>query len=148
MEFLKYLIQDWTVNPRDPRARFVLVFYRLAHWAHLNRRVPGVIVVGILYRVIVTYVLGVELPWKTMVGPRLRLHHGVGLVVNDGSVIGADVTLRHCVTIGDHVDFGANCVILGGVHVGDGSRIGAGSVVVRDVPPGATVAGNPARRLQ
>lgn len=160
MKALHYITQDWGANPRDPRARFILTFFRLAQLAERNRgRIPGATLTGVFYRLIVTYLLGVELPWKTRVGPRLRLHHGVGLVVNDGSVIGSDVTLRHCVTIGhseaggpcpvieDGVDFGANSVAIGGIRIGANARVAAGSVIIRDVPPGTTVVGNPGRAL-
>ena len=113
------------------------------------------------YRVGVEWILGVELRYKTSIGPGLRLFHGQGLVVHEGTVIGADCTLRHnttignksagraeCPVLGDSVEVGSNTVILGGIRIGDRAVIGAGSVVVKDVPPGATVAGNPAREIR
>jgi putative colanic acid biosynthesis acetyltransferase WcaB len=109
----------------------------------------------------VEWVLGVELRYKTSVGPRLRLFHAHALVVHEGTTIGADCTLRQsttignktlsdgtpsaCPTLGTGVDVGANVVILGPIFIGARAVIGAGSVVVKDVPAGATVAGNPAR---
>ena len=50
-----------------------------------------------------------------------------------------------CPVLGDGVDVGANSVIIGAIKIGDRAVIGAGAVVVKDVPPGAVVAGNPAR---
>jgi putative colanic acid biosynthesis acetyltransferase WcaB len=101
--------------------------------------------------------LGIELNHKAKVGPRLRLHHGYGLVVHESAVIGSDCTLRHgttignrresddCPVIGDRVDIGCSSVIIGRIEIGDDAKIGAGSVVLHDVPAGCTVAGNPAR---
>lgn len=118
----------------------------------------------VFYRLAVEWVLGIELRFKTRVGPGLRLFHGHGLVVHEGTVIGAGCTLRQCTTIGnkalrdgtgtacpvleDGVEVGANAVILGPIRLGRGAVVGAGAVVVKDVPPGVTVVGNPARPLR
>jgi putative colanic acid biosynthesis acetyltransferase WcaB len=115
------------------------------------------------YRFFVDWILGVELRAQTRVGPRLALWHPRGIVVHETAVLGADCTLRLNTTIGnktlpdgtpglapvlsDGVDIGANVVILGPIRIGTGAKIGAGSVVVKDVPAGATVAGNPAKVL-
>lgn len=157
------LMQDWEANRGNPKAQLVLLFFRLAAACRRLKR-PWIFFTLpylICYRVGVEWILGVELPWKLQVGPGLKLFHGMGLVVNDRAVLGRDVILRHCTTIGvketqalgqgaapvigDGVDIGSNVVILGAIHVGAGARIGAGSVVIRDVPAGATVVGNPAR---
>ena len=92
-------------------------------------------------------------------GEDLFLPHPYGIVVHASSVIGDRVTLMQNVTlgenqrvpgaptIGDDVVIGAGACILGPVTVGDGAMVAAGSIVVKDVPAGATVAGNPARVL-
>jgi putative colanic acid biosynthesis acetyltransferase WcaB len=110
-----------------------------------------------VYQLLVWWELGIELNHKAEVGPRLRLHHGYGLVVHESAVIGSDCTLRHgttigtrresddCPVIGDRVDIGCSSVIIGRIKIGDDAKIGAGSVVLHDVPAGCTVAGNPAR---
>lgn len=110
----------------------------------------------IAYRLIETAV-GISLPKEAQIGPGLRIWHFGGIFIHPGSVIGAQCTLRQGVTIGnrvvggpvpvigDQVDFGAYAQVLGGVRVGDRSRIGALSVVLSDVPDGATAVGAPAR---
>jgi serine acetyltransferase len=100
--------------------------------------------------------MGIELDYKTSVGPGLALRHGTGLVVHSCAVLGAGCLLRQgvtigerrpdgkCPTIGDHVEFGAGAIVLGPVSVGRSSVIGAGAVVLHDVAPRTVVAGNPA----
>lgn len=153
------ILQDWAANPGNLRSQLVLALFRLAQKMH---RLPGGLRwVGLpylaLYQLLVYWVLGMELNYKASVGPRLRLYHGYALVIHDGASLGADCALRQCTTvgsrkgpddcpvIGDRVDVGCNSVIIGRIRVGDGARIGAGSVVVHDVAAGTSVAGNPAR---
>lgn len=160
------MLADWAVNVGNPKGRFCLFFFRFvsafsgAHWSVKLLALPF----AVIYRVVVEWVLGVELPWKLKVGPGLRLFHGQALVVNDRVVIGKNCVLRHCTTIGvattdsgfggaapvigDDVDIGSNVVILGDIRIGNGAVIGAGSVVVKDVPEGAVVVGNPARVIR
>lgn len=156
------ICQDWEVNRGNYRSGFVLAFFRLVQAA---RKWPEgwrwlALPLAALYEVIVVWLLGIELNHKATVGPRLRLYHGVGLVVHEAAVIGADCTLRHCTTIGvkngpddcpvlgNNVDAGSNAVIMGKIRVGDGAKIGAGSVVIHDVAAGDVVAGNPARSIK
>lgn len=162
MKFLKFVFQDWVANKKNPKGKCILIAFRIANYASLQY---GWLRLSfypylIFYRVFVEWILGVELPWKTSVGPGLKLHHAQSLVVNDKAIIGANCILRHCTTIGvahtsehfsgdapvigDGVDIGSNVVIIGRLSVGKNSIIGAGSVVVKSVPEKSVVVGNPA----
>jgi serine acetyltransferase len=154
------ILEDVRTNRGQPKSQAVLVLFRLAQAAR-GGPLPGrarllAAPVGVLYRVVVEWLLGVELPWGTRVGRRLRIEHGVGLVVNAYTTIGDDVIVRQNVTIGnngtdlecprieDGVDVGAGAVILGDIVVGARSRIGANAVVVKNVSPDAVAVGVPA----
>ena len=160
--FINYILQDWEANKEgNSKSRFILVMFRsaqiLGRWRFSS-------FFKNFYTLIVEWILGVELPWDTKVGQNLRLIHGVGLVVNHETIIGANCTLRHSTTIGNkklpdssysdsphignNVDIGSNVVIIGAITVGDNAVIGAGSVVVKDVPAWAVVVGNPARVIR
>lgn len=153
-------LRDVAANPGDSKARFVMIFFRLAHWARTGSRLKLRLALPItaLYRIIVEWIMGIELRPRTQIGPGVRLYHGHGLVINDRSVIGHSVALRQgvtigsavdggpCPVIGDGVEIGAGAIIIGGIMIGDGAKIGAGAVVVRDVPAGA-VARGPAAKI-
>ncbi len=117
----------------------------------------------VFYRITVEWVWGIEIPWNLEMGENARLYHGQALVINDNSKIGSNATLRQSTTIGakefpdgrivaprigNNVEIGSNVVILGDVTVGDNATIGAGSVVVTNVPEGTVVVGNPAKVIR
>ena len=98
---------------------------------------------------------GTFIPYKTKIGYGLYLGHPVGIALNLTATIGNNVNISQGVTIGSNHQNGAvigDCVYLGpnvcvveNVIIGCGATIGAGSVIVKDIPSGATAVGNPAK---
>jgi serine O-acetyltransferase len=102
---------------------------------------------------------GIEIHPAARIGPGFFIDHGMGTVIGETSVIGAHVTLYHNVTLGgvswekvkrhptleDHVVVGAGAQILGPIRIGAYSRIGANSVVIKDIPRYSIVIGVPGR---
>jgi len=108
------------------------------------------------FRLIET-ITGISLPKEATIGPGLRIWHFGNIFIHPDVKIGANCTLRQGVTIGnrhpggpvpvlgDNVELGAYAQILGGVKIGNNCRVGAMSVVLRDMPDGSTAVGAPAR---
>ncbi len=108
---------------------------------------------------VVRFATGIEIHPAAKIGKRFFIDHGMGVLIGATAEIGDDVTLYKGVTlggtslgkgkrhptIGNDVVISTNATVLGAITIGDGSRIGAGSVVVRDVPPKSTVVGIPGR---
>ncbi|HEV2334441.1 MAG TPA: serine O-acetyltransferase [Stellaceae bacterium] len=158
---------------RDPAARsglevvlcypgfHALLYYRLAHW--LWER--GWYLSGRLVSHIGRMLTGIEIHPGAKISKRLFIDHGMGVVIGQTAEIGDDCTLYDGVTlggtrpskeqqsqkrhptIGNDVIIGAGAKILGPLKVGDGARIGAAAVVLKEVPDGATMVGNPARQV-
>ncbi len=107
-------------------------------------------------------VTGIEIHPGAKIGRRLFIDHGMGVVIGETSEIGDDCLIykgvvlggttlerkkRHP-TLGNRVIIGSNSTVLGAITIGDGARIGSGSVVVKPVPAGATVVGVPGRIVE
>ena len=152
---------------RDPAARsdleVVLCYpgfharqiHRIAYRLHERRQHLLARVVSHLNRALT----GIEIHPAARIGEGLFIDHGMGVVIGETAEIGDDVMLYQGVTLGgtsrlhekrhptlhDGVVVGAHAQLIGAVDVGEGARIGAGSVVVTDVPPYSTVVGVPGR---
>lgn len=155
------------VLERDPAARsklevllcypgvHALAMHRLGHrlwragWPTLARSVSHV----------ARFLTGIEIHPAARLGRGLFIDHGMGIVIGETTEVGQNVTLLQGVTLGgtslkrekrhptlgDHVVVGTGAAVIGAITIGDGSRIGAGSVVVRDVPPNSVVVGVPGK---
>ncbi|WP_068637304.1 serine O-acetyltransferase [Thauera butanivorans] len=157
-----------SVRERDPAARstfevltcypgvHALMFHRLAHgawrrqWFWLGRFLSHVS----------RFLTGIEIHPGAIIGRRVFIDHGMGVVIGETAEIGDDCTIYQAVTLGGTslyrgtkrhptlgrgVVVGAGAKVLGGFTVGDGAKIGSNAVVVKPVPSGATAVGNPAR---
>jgi len=167
-ERLKEDIQ--TIQARDPAAKNcveILLCYPGLHaiWLH---RISHFLYQRKLYtlaRLISHYnrqLTGIEIHPGATIGRRLFIDHGMGVVIGETSEIGDDCLIykgvvlggttlekkkRHP-TLGNRVIIGSNSTVLGAITIGDGARIGSGSVVIKPVPPGATVVGVPGRIVE
>ena len=134
-----------------------LQMYRVAHWLWHNRRRD-------LARYLqsrTSEVFGIDIHPAAKVGKGILIDHATSIVIGETAVVGDNVSMLHEVTLGgtgkeagdrhpkiaNGVLIGAGAKILGNVHVGEGAKIGAGSVVLDHVDPHCTVAGVPARRV-
>ncbi len=155
------------VFERDPAARSTLEvivaypglhaiwFHRASHWLWLREQRFLGRVVSHLGRM----ATGIEIHPGATIGEGFFIDHGMGVVIGETAEIGDNVTLYHGVTlggvswrkekrhptIGDHVVIGAGAKVLGPIVIGEHSRVGANSVVVKDVPPNSVVVGVPGR---
>jgi len=156
-----------SVFDRDPAARSALEvlfcypglhavwFHRLAHWLWIHE----LYFLGRLTSHLGRFLTGIEIHPGATIGKRFFIDHGMGVVIGETAEIGNDVTLYHGVTLGgvtwdkvkrhptleDKVVIGSGAKVLGPFTVGRGAKIGSNSVVVREVPPNATVVGIPGK---
>lgn len=158
------------VFKRDPAARnlcevifcypglHAIWLYRLAHFLWVREFISLARFISHISR----FLTGIEIHPGAKIGRRFFIDHGMGVVIGETSEIGDDVLIYQGVvlggttrerkkrhpTVGNYVVIGAGATILGPVKIGDGARIGSGSVVVKSVPTGATVVGIPGRVME
>lgn len=116
--------------------------------------------IRILYKLIIEFIMSIEIPDKLVVGENLKIYHGVGIVINANCIIGNNLSIRQnttigskydgglCPKIGNNVDIGCNVVIIGDITIGNNTIIGAGSVVTKSFPDNCIIAGNPAKIIK
>lgn len=165
---LKTLKEDiQAVFDRDPAARssmeviltysglHAIWFHRLSHWFWKCKWYTFARIISQFAR----FITGIEIHPGAVIGKNLFIDHGMGVVIGETCEIGDNVTLYQGVTLGGtgkekgkrHPTIGNNVLIasgakvLGSMTIGDNSKIGAGSVVLQEVPPNSTVVGIPGR---
>lgn len=158
----KTIKEDYHINKASYKSVFIVLFFRVSKFfaLHNNRLIQILgIPIRILYKLIIEFTMSVEIPDKLSVGERLRVYHGMGLVINDKTIIGNDVILRQnttigskynggsCPVIGNNVVIGANVVIIGDIKIGNNCIIGAGSIVTKSFQANSIIVGNPAKIL-
>ena len=158
------------VKDRDPAAKNCLEIllcypglhaiwlHRIAHFLYLRKWYTASRLISHFNR----GVTGIEIHPGATIGRRVFIDHGMGVVIGETSEIGEDCLIykgvvlggttlvkkkRHP-TLGNRVVVGSNSTILGAITIGDGARIGSNSVVIKPVPPGATVVGVPGRIVE
>ena len=152
---------------RDPAARsraevvllypgvHALAWHKLSHWLYRHRVFGPARFLSQLVR----FFTGIEIHPGAHIGRGVFIDHGMGVVIGETAIVGSDVTIYQGVTLGgtgketgkrhptidDGVVVSAGAIVLGSITVGANSKIGAGAVVIHDVPPGCTVVGVPGR---
>lgn len=164
---LKYDLNK--VMENDPAARskievfllyptiHALIAYRIAHYFYTKK----LFFLARFISQISRFFTGIEIHPGAKIGRGLVIDHGMGVVIGETAEIGDDVLLYHGVTLGgtgkdkgkrhptlgNNVVIGAGAKVLGPIYIGSNSKIGANSVVLKDVPEGATAVGIPAKNI-
>jgi len=154
------------VRERDPACRWLLQpllyfkgfqaleAYRVAHWMWLNGRQP----MALFLQARISEIFGADIPPAARLGRGIMIDHATSVVIGETAVVEDDVSMLHEVTLGGTgketgdrhpkvrrgAMLGAGAKLLGNIEIGEYSRVGAGSVVLEDVPRCVTVAGVPA----
>lgn len=155
---------------RDPAARssleilicypglWAICFHRMNHWLWTHH-LPFW---GRFFSQISRFLTGIEIHPGAQIGRRFFIDHGMGIVIGETTIIGDDVLLYQGVVLGgtslnkgkrhptveDAVVVGSGAKVLGNITLGRSSKVGAGAVVLKDVPAGATAVGVPAKIIQ
>lgn len=166
MNLLKSLYEDAkNIAKKDPACRSVfeaiilypgfhaILFHRIAHFFYKKE----LFFIARLVSQIARHITGIEIHPGAKIGRRLFIDHGMGIVIGETATIGDDCTIYHNSTLGGtgkdkdkrHPDLGNNVMVgagakvLGPIKIGDNVKIGANSVVLKEVPNNTTVVGVP-----
>lgn len=164
------VVRDFhAIFERDPAARnwlevlccypgfHALVLHRIAHWLYCQ----GLPFLPRLISHIGRFLTGIEIHPGAQIGKGVVIDHGMGVVIGETAIVGDGCLLYQGVTLGgtgkesgkrhptlgDWVVVGAGAKILGNIQVGDRARVGAGAIVLKDVPPTCTAVGIPGRNI-
>ncbi len=156
-----------TIFAKDPAAKNTLEvilcypglhaiwLHRITHWFYKKKMYTVARIISHINR----HITGIEIHPGAKIGRRFFIDHGMGIVIGETTEIGNDVVMyqggvlggtsfkkeRRHPTLANNVVIGTGAIVLGAVNIGDNARIGAGSVVITDVPSNATVVGVPGR---
>ena len=134
-----------------------LIAYRISHYLYINK----LFFLARLISQISRFFTGIEIHPGAKIGRGVVIDHGMGVVIGETAEIGDNVLLYHGVTlggtgkdkgkrhptVGNNVVIGAGAKVLGPIYIGSNSKIGANSVVLNNVPEGATAVGIPAKNI-
>lgn len=168
MAFFRDINEDIkAVLNRDPAARngfevllcypgiWAMIFHKPSHWLYLH----NLKLIARLISQLARFLTGIEIHPGAQIGRRCFIDHGMAVVIGETAEVGDDVTIYQAVTlggtgkdtgkrhptIGNHVVISSGAKVLGPFKVGDNSKIGAGSVVLEEVPENCTVVGIPGK---
>ncbi len=161
--FRAWVTQDWDANAGFRDTKVILAWFRMTQWG-LRRWGAVGRAMNVVFYLVSRNILALELAPGGEIGPGLWLPHPHNIHVNVKARIGRNCYIGQGVSVGtaidldghetpspvvgDHVQLGAGCVVVGNITLGDYSRIGANAVVTSDVPAHASALGNPARILR
>lgn len=154
------LKEDFRANKNNTKGLlFILVFRFASFFTKRKLPLPIKLLVKLLvelpYTFFVQWMFTIDIPCTTTIGKGFQLYHGHGTVINSKCIIGDYVKVRQnvtignsitkgkCPVIGNYVEIGSNSVIIGGISVGNHVKVGALTLVNKDVEENATVVGIP-----
>ncbi|WP_417883268.1 serine O-acetyltransferase [Vibrio rumoiensis] len=160
---LNTIKKELAINPGLTSKLFIINF-RLASLFYKKGLTTKIFIFNIFFLKLLKFFCGLDISPKTVIGEGLVLFHPQNIVINSDSVLGRNVMLKHNVTIGNKLDpvtgkhvsptIGSNVelspgvIIIGKVHIGDNSVIGAGGIVVKDIAANSIAVGNPAKVIK